>query len=741
MTAMKLKIFAMALTAAIIAVAVIGQDRGPDLTLEYQAGRARYGAGDTVVVAIKAAVPTGYHLYANPLGPGIGKPLNLFVNLDERDNRNPWSVTWIEARKSVPKRYNPQIGSWVWAYQWEAFFFVKGVLTKDSVDYNLSADSVNTKDVKAAVDAKSVRGGKASTNPKTAVKAKTGKPAALSKAVDTVVVPPIKNSIKYRAIIDALICRSACVPIEKSVVFELSTPFVAADSTADTANIADNPALAFPGAPNWQSRYAKSEPMEFRIGAPVGSPLVSAGNDSTAPQAGIKLDLGGLSTGPSSSQSSLQTNQYDQYGLAAGGGGMIWDYSPLENRKEYSLLTAILFALLAGLALNVTPCIFPMLGVRVLSFAESARESRRTAVARSAAFSGGIVAVFLLLAACAAFAGFSWGQQFQSPGTMVVIIAVIFLFALGMFDFYTLSVPQAVSDAGRKAGPTLAGDFLKGAAATVMATPCGGPFLGALLAWALLQRPLTIFVLFAVMGVGMALPYVLLSSSKRLMALLPKPGRWIEDFKHAMGFLLLLFAVNLLRSLDPRLTVTAVGICVSILCAASVNKRFAPFGTPPARRATVIIISVALIAVGAALSVKYLRNDSPLLSYDQGNPPAAALPAQWQEFSPRALAAAHKEGRSVIVNFTASWCTNCKLNKAAALETDSARILYAQKNVLLLTADITNKNQEAQSLLHHLGSRSVPFLAIFPADSPKNPVIMRDILSKDKYMAELRALP
>jgi cytochrome c biogenesis protein CcdA len=688
-------------------------------------------------------VPTGYHLYANPLGPGIGKPLNLFVNLDEKDARNPWSVTWIEARKSVPKRYNPQIGSWVWAYQWEAFFFLRGVLTKDSVNYNSAAeDSINAKDVKATVDAKNARGGKAAANAKTAVKGKTGK-AAAGRAKDTVVVPPVKNSIKYRAIIDALICRTACVPIEKSIAFELSTPS-AADSASDTANITDNPALAFPGAPNWQSRYAKSEPMEFKIGAPIASPLVKAGNDTAAPQTGINLDLSGLSTGLPPPQSPVPDNQYGQYGeygSAFDGGSTVWDYSPLEDRREYSLLTAILFALLAGLALNVTPCIFPMLGVRVLSFAESARESRRTAVARSAAFSGGIVAVFLLLAACAAFAGFSWGQQFQSPGTMVVIIAVIFLFALGMFDFYTLSVPQAVSDAGRKAGPTLTGDFLKGAAATVMATPCGGPFLGALLAWALLQRPLTIFVLFAMMGVGMAIPYVLLASSKRLMALLPKPGRWIEDFKHAMGFLLLLFAVNLLRSLDPRLTVTAVGICVSILCAASVNKRFAPFGAPPARRAAVIFTSIALIAVGAALSVKYLRNDSPLLSYGQDEPPAAAAPAQWQEFSPQALAAAHKEGRSAIVNFTASWCTNCKLNKAAALNADSARILYAQKNVLLLTADITNKNHAAQSLLHHLGSRSVPFLAIFPGDSPKSPVIMRDILSKDKYLAELRELP
>ena len=95
----------------------------------------------------------------------------------------------------------------------------------------------------------------------------------------------------------------------------------------------------------------------------------------------------------------------------------------------------------------------------------------------------------------------------------------------------------------------------------------------------------------------------------------------------------------------------------------------------------------------------------------------------------------------MVLNFTASWCTNCKLNKAAVLNTAAARELYAEKNVLLLTADVTNRNPEAAELLYHLGSRSVPFLAIFPADAPGRPVIMRDIISRDKYLRELRGLP
>jgi thiol:disulfide interchange protein DsbD len=414
-----------------------------------------------------------------------------------------------------------------------------------------------------------------------------------------------------------------------------------------------------------------------------------------------------------------------------------WNYEPLEGKKEYNFITAILFALLAGLALNLTPCIFPVLGIRVLSFAESARESRRRAVIRSVAFAGGIVSIFLLLAGFAAFAGLSWGQQFQNPAVMVGIIAMIFLFALGMFDFYTVSVPSSISNAERKAGAGLTGDFLKGAAATVMATPCGGPFLGALLAWALLQKPLMIFTLFAVMGVGMAFPYILLSSSKRLMKLLPKPGRWIEDFKYLMGFLLLAFAVHLMKSLDPRLTITAVGIALSILFAASVHKRFAPFGSSTSRRVAVVLISVTLLTIGSIISAIYLRVDMPLFS---DNSSTQITTAQWTDFSPLALKAAQEEGRVVIVNFTADWCSNCKLNWVRALDVPAARELYELKDIVLLTADITNPNPEVQSLLHHLGSRSIPFVAVFPPYMPNNPIIMRDIISKEKYLTVLRGV-
>ena len=630
-----------------------------DLELGFQSGKARYSPGDTVVVGIEVSIPRGFHLYGNPLGPGIGKPLILTIGIDK-------DIEWIEARKSAAKRFNPPVGDWVWAYQSKAFFFMKGVLSKD-----FSSDS-------------------------------------------------IKSEIE----IDALICKTMCVPVKKQTYFYLSVGDV-----GDTQNSSN---LTFTDASNWQTRYEKSEPMEFLSGIDLS--LSSLPSFESLGSTGLNLNLEGLSSLEKDNDLSLS----DDYQLSSEE-NLIWDYSPLQSKKEYNLLTAILIALLAGLALNITPCVFPMLGIRAISFVQGAGESRRRALLSGVFFAAGIICVFMMLAALAAFAGFSWGQQFQNPYVMAGIIALIFLFSLGMFDFYTFMIPSSAANAGRKAGSGLGGDFFKGMIATVLATPCGGPFLGALLAWALLQKPLTIFVLFTVMGVGMAIPYILLASSRRLLNLLPKPGRWMEDFKHFMGFLLIVFAVYLMRSLDMRLITMTIGICLTILCAASVNKRFAPFGVSSTKRIIVSCLSIILLLAGTALSVIFLpvKSSTPSLSENT----FLLNETVWIPFSPEALKNAHVQGQNVIVNFTASWCSACQINKTVVLNSQAAIELYADKNIALFTADITNKNPQAESLLHHLGSRSVPFLAIFPADSYKDPIVMHGSLSKKRYLAAIKRLP
>lgn len=600
-------------------------------TFSLQPDKSEYAHGDTVVLGVKVSIPDKYHLYSNPLGPGIGKPFLLTAEQNE-------NIRWIEARKSPPQKFQPPFGDWVWAYKNEAFFFLKGVVT-----------------------------------------AKSG---------------PVKGTINM----DALVCHNSCIPVSKTLEY-----------TIPVKSDADSP-RSFSTLSGWAEQLKISKEMDFRIGS----------EPQTLPEILSEFEESAESE---NAESSLSEE-------------VQWSYSPLEEKINFNLLTALLFSFLAGLALNITPCIFPMLGIRVLSFAQGAGESRRRAVLRSIVFSLGIVAVFMILASLAAFAGFSWGQQFQNPNIMVLIIALVFLFALGMFDFYTILVPSSVSNLERK-GNGLAGDFLKGAVATVLATPCGGPFLGALLAWALLQSPAVIFLIFTTIGIGMALPYVLLSSSRRILALLPKPGKWMEDFKHAMGFFLLAFAVHLMTGLSSELVVSTVGICLSLAFAAGFNKRFAPFGTEMKKRIMVGVVALVFAAAGVFASVKYL----PGHAVSGNSVVSAETGTDWKEFTPEALKAAHEEKKNVVLNFTAAWCTSCHVNKATVLKSSEAETLYDEKNVVLMTADLTHPNEAAQSLLHHLGSRSVPFLAIFPAESPQNPVIMRDNLSKKKFISALEKLP
>ncbi len=599
-----------------------------------------YSAGDTVVIGIKVDIPEKYHLYSNPLGPGIGKPLML--SLDQN------GVRWLEVRKSSPEKFVPSVGDWVWAYEGNAYFFVKGVITSD-------------------------------------------------------VGSDVKGSIN----LDALFCYTSCVPVENTTDYHINVGQKLASGSIFTDE--------------FRAQLRNSESMEFKIRDAV--------NETLSKTASGLLGLEGLS-GLNEKKSVTDAAVGDASETA-----FKWSYSPIEEKRDYNLFTALLFSLLAGLALNITPCIFPMLGIRVLSFAQGAGESRRLAVVRSLIFSAGIVAVFMILASLAAFAGFSWGQQFQSPLIVTVIIALIFLFALGMFDFYTLLVPSRLANMDRKSGG-LTGDFVKGAVATVMATPCGGPFLGALLAWALLQSPFIIFLIFSMIGVGMAIPYVLLSASKRLAGLLPKPGKWMDDFKHLMGFFLLAFAVHLLTGQNPAMIVVTVGICLSILFGVSINKRFSVFGMSLSRRLAVALLSIGIAVAGSIASFVWLSGHSSTTASVQ----ESREHSDWEVFSPSVLKQAHEKGKNVVINFTASWCTSCQVNKAVVLGSREASELYKKKNVLLLTADLTNSNPAAESLLHHLGSRSVPFLAVFPAESPERPSIMRDILKKKQFLTVLDKL-
>jgi thiol:disulfide interchange protein DsbD len=361
-------------------------------------------------------------------------------------------------------------------------------------------------------------------------------------------------------------------------------------------------------------------------------------------------------------------------------------------------------------------------------------------VLKSLAFACGVMAVFMLLAGLASFANFTWGKQFQDPAALIAIIAIIEVFSLGLFDVYSLIVPAALSNLPQRRSERFAGIFFQGVFATLLATPCSGPFLGAVLAWSVTRHPPVIFMVYGALGFGMALPYIILSISRSLAKWIPKPGPWMEDGKRIMGFLLLAMAAWLLAGLPAQRIPGAIFFCLAVAFAVAVYARLAPWNASLLRRSVALLAALAIAAGGGYLSfVEYhpsFSRSNPLYPQERGE---ASLGGSgvWQVFSPDSLIRANGEGRTVIVDFTASWCLNCQYNFAAALNTPEVTGLIARKNILALKADLTSPNPAADSLLHALGSQSLPFLAIFPGETPGEPIVMRDIIVKSALIKVL----
>ncbi len=408
-----------------------------------------------------------------------------------------------------------------------------------------------------------------------------------------------------------------------------------------------------------------------------------------------------------------------------------FDFSRYKAREleqpVTGLLMALVFGFIAGVILNVMPCVLPVISIKIFSLVAQAHQERSRIFKLGLAFAGGIVFVFAVLAALAALMGYSWGQHFQNETFLIVMIAVMFVFALGLFDVYIILVPGAVEAGG---GEGYLGSFFKGVLTTFLATPCSGPFLGATLAWALTQRPVVIFTVFASIGVGMAAPYLVLSAFPGLLRFVPKPGAWMETFKHLMGFLLLGTVVYLFSLLRRDLMVPTLIFILLLGFLAYLWGRFAHGGVPFAKRWA---IRAALLVL-AFLSAWYSYRSRP-------------EPIKWEPFSVAALerysGRTGEPPRNLVIKFTADWCINCKVVERFVLENPRVLEAFRRKGAVLMKADFTHArpNDAAQRFMAQLGSRSIPFLAIFPADDPFHPYVLRDLYGTGQVLDIVKRLP
>jgi thiol:disulfide interchange protein len=412
------------------------------------------------------------------------------------------------------------------------------------------------------------------------------------------------------------------------------------------------------------------------------------------------------------------------------------DYAPQNDGPERGLLLWLVFAFIAGMILNVMPCVLPVVSIKILSFVQQAGESRARIFQLGLAFASGIVAVFLTLASLAAFAGQGWGQQFQSQEFLVVMVAVVFAFSLSLFDVFEIGVPQQVGGLAGAPREGIGHAFFMGIMSTILATPCSGPFLGSTLAWAVAQPSTTVFLIFFVCGLGMAFPYVVLTANPGFLKYVPKPGPWMQTFKHLMGFLLLGTVIFLLVSLKQDLLLYTMAFLVFVGMACWVWGRYATFDQNGIKRLGTVVTVLLVLGVGARASFVDLHD------FFEGSGEQGHL--VWEDFDPDKLEQYHREGRGVMLDFTADWCLTCKTNEKAVYESAPIIELMKERGIVPMKADETHntpKTKAIRRLRERLGASSIPFMAVFPGDDWEHPLTAKDLVTRGQVRGMLETSP
>jgi thiol:disulfide interchange protein/DsbC/DsbD-like thiol-disulfide interchange protein len=395
-----------------------------------------------------------------------------------------------------------------------------------------------------------------------------------------------------------------------------------------------------------------------------------------------------------------------------------------------SLGVALVFALLGGLLLNLMPCVFPVLSLKVLGFAAHGYDSgamRRHGVA----FASGVIASFwllagLLLALRAAGLQLGWGFQLQSPAVVVCLAALFFVIALNLSGVFQIGrlLPSAVL--GWNARNAYVNDALSGMLAVVVAAPCSAPFMGAAIGWALTTTPASTIVVFTVLGAGMALPYLVLACFPGWRAKLPRPGPWMLRLKQLLAFPMYATVIWLAWVLGAQLDNDAVArlfVILLLLAFALWAWQTMRAGAARAWGWAALASLAGIVAVGWPVAVAALAG---------GGEEASSRPAvdrgAWQAYEPDRVQQLNAAGRAVFVDFTAAWCVTCQVNKRLILNTDVVQRAFAKNHVALLRADWTRRDATIGRALAALGRSGVPVYVLYRPG--REPLILPEVLQQ-----------
>jgi thiol:disulfide interchange protein len=404
--------------------------------------------------------------------------------------------------------------------------------------------------------------------------------------------------------------------------------------------------------------------------------------------------------------------------------------APSAPGTNYSAWFALGLALLAGLSLNVMPCVWPVLPIVIMRLVEQAKKSKEKSLTMGLAFCTGILLFFAVLAAANIVLQLvfgtvlQWGDQFRNPSFIAIMSILLVVLALSMFDIVVIALPSSVASKSGS-GKGLAGSIAMGFLSALLSTPCSFAILAAAFAWAQAQPlPLATLAIMTI-GLGMAIPYFILTSMPRLLNRVPRPGKWMDLFKKSIGFVLLAIAIKLIAALPENRRISILYFAVILSFAIWMWTGWVDFNTKAHRKRLVRFMSVLIIVIAGWA---FLPAPHPAI-------------IDWQPYDANSIQASIEHQRPVLIKFTADWCLNCQVTEKAVYSRPDIAKLIKDKNILAIKADTTQNDFPATLALKNVYKQPGVPLTVLILPGQKEPVMWNGIFFADPLKGFLEKLP
>lgn len=430
-------------------------------------------------------------------------------------------------------------------------------------------------------------------------------------------------------------------------------------------------------------------------------------------------------------------------------------------QESGSLWRNLLYAFFGGMILNIMPCVLPVIGLKIVSFFEQAGKSRARAFYLNLCYTAGILTVFTVLALMSV--GLSY--LFTYGIFQIVMGAVVFAMALNLMGVWEITLPNFLG--GQQSNRLMGkeggfGGWFKGVITTLLAIPCGAPLLSPALVWtdSLMKNGAfwSVLVIYWVIGLGMAAPFLIIGAFPELLRFLPKPGQWMETFKNLMGFVLLFAILWILYSmpLPLILPMTAFLFAVWFSCWLLGKNQFDPDRKPFRTWLAALLVPAAVLLFSFEIP-RFVSADGtyPIPTLERAfrgkltkwgiraSREGMLTESSWSLFDPARFEKELNEGKTVMIDFTADWCMNCKVLESTVLRSPEIEKLVAEKGIVTMTGDWTNRGDSEESravgdLLRQYGGEQVPVVMIFSPERRDTPVVLRGLFSKGTLLQKLK---